>query len=169
MKSLVMDLGKIKRLSGLHEKKNWDFRGFLKWCDHSPKKIDETVHRLYREISAQIDCTECGNCCKEVRPVLDKKDIERLSNRTGLNTSEFNNQYLEENKEEGGFMFKTKACPFLRENRCTCYSDRPSVCRSYPHLHKKNFTNRLMGAIENCSICLIVYNVYESAKQELWD
>ena len=33
---------------------------------------------------------------------------------------------------------------------------------------KKNFTSRLMGVIGNCSVCPIVFNVYELLKGEIW-
>ena len=41
-------------------------------------------------------------------------------------------------------------------------------CRSYPHLHKKEIISRLMGVVFNCSVCPIVFNVYEQMKLELW-
>lgn len=40
-------------------------------------------------------------------------------------------------------------------------------CISYPHLHKKDFTSRLIGVIENCSVCPIVFNVYERLKERI--
>ena len=76
---------------------------------------------------------------------------------------------LEKKIENGeGYRFKVQPCPFLKENSCTCYTFRPSDCRSYPHLHKNDFTSRLMDVIENSSLCPIVYNMYESLKEELW-
>ena len=47
------------------------------------------------------------------------------------------------------------------------YAHRPKDCHSYPHLHKKEFVFRLWGVVENCSICPIVFNVYEQLKDEL--
>jgi hypothetical protein len=45
---------------------------------------------------------------------------------------------------------------------------RPNDCRLFPHLHKKGFVFRLIQVVENCSICPIVFNVFERLKQELW-
>ena len=45
---------------------------------------------------------------------------------------------------------------------------RPKDCVSYPYLLKKDFTSRLMGVIGNCSVCPIVFNVYELLKDEVW-
>jgi len=35
-------------------------------------------------------------------------------------------------------------------------------------LHKKEFVFRLWGVVDNCSICPIVFNVYEHLKDKLW-
>jgi Fe-S-cluster containining protein len=66
------------------------------------------------------------------------------------------------------YTFNTNPCPFLKGNNCTIHNFRPDDCRSYPHLHKKNFISRTIGVIKNCSVCPIVFNVYENLKNEMW-
>lgn len=117
----------------------------------------------------QIDCTKCGNCCKEIKPVLSENDIGKLSEGFGLLVHQVQEQYLAEEKEEDGFVFNVKPCPLLKDNKCTQYQCRPGDCRSYPHLHKKDFITRLINVIGNYSVCPIVFNVYERLKEELWD
>ncbi|MFZ4394680.1 MAG: YkgJ family cysteine cluster protein [Kiritimatiellia bacterium] len=70
--------------------------------------------------------------------------------------------------EDGDLTFNRRPCPFLSENRCRVYEHRPDTCRSYPHLQKKEFVFRLTQAVGNCSVCPIVFNVYERLKTELW-
>ena len=159
---------KIKKISEEKAEENWAFRAYLKECDISPREIDEVVHRLYKEISSKIDCMACANCCKEITPVLDAEDIEKLSEGSGRSNVEFKEEYLTEDEESNGFKFKTKPCPFLKDNLCSLYAYRPKDCRSYPHLHKDGFVFRLMDVIANCSVCPIVFNVYEALKEELW-
>jgi len=48
------------------------------------------------------------------------------------------------------------------------YAARPDECRSYPHLHKKGFTRRLMAAVQNTTVCPISYYVFERLKMDLW-
>lgn len=165
---LEIDLEKIQKLAKQREEENWKFRSFLKGSDYPSEKIDEIVHDLTQEISSRIDCTKCGNCCKAVKPVLTTKDIEELSEGMGMSTAQFRDAYLSEDKEEDGFVFKRLPCPLLKDTLCTQYSYRPAVCKSFPHLYSKDFVFRLMQAIENYSVCPIVFNVYESLKNELW-
>ncbi len=160
---LELDLKKIERLGKIREYENVRFRSFLKGFDD--KKIDPIVHRLNEEISAQIDCTECGNCCKVLRSRIAEHDIERLAGGLGISRSQVIERYLELYDNE--LYIEQIPCPFLKDNKCTVYEYRPDDCRSYPHLHKPHFISRLWSVIDNYSICPIVFNVVERLKDEL--
>ena len=162
------DLSRIKCLSEKKEDENWGFRDFLKGFDMPLKKMDRIVHRLYKQISSQIDCTKCANCCREIQIGLYKKDTENFSKGLGISAEQFRKRYLAKGEETGEFIFKKKPCPFLKNNLCSHYNYRPKACRSYPHLHKNDFVFRLIGVIQNSSVCPIVFNVYEYLKAELW-
>ena len=163
------DIYKIRKLSKEKEEENWEFRSFLKGCDISEKKIDSIVHELFKKVHSEIDCRTCANCCREIQPVLDQKDIERFSKGLSISVAQFKDQYLVKEEEPGKFVFNKKPCPFLKDNLCSHYAYRPKDCKSYPHLHKRGFTFRLMNVIGNCSICPIVFNVYESLKDGIGD
>lgn len=105
---------------------------------------------------------------KKMSPLLDQEDIKKCCESLQVSVPHFKKKYLKFGKEEGNFVFKEKPCPFLKNNLCSIYSHRPKDCRSFPHLHKKEFVFRLWGVVENCSICPIVFNVYEQLKSELW-
>jgi len=108
------DLNEIKRIAGLKEDENWEFRSFLKGFDR--KEIDIIEHKLYKDISSKIDCKTCGNCCKEVLPVLNQKDIKRLSKGLDLSIHNSKDRYLIEEENNEGFTFNKKPCPFSRKN-----------------------------------------------------
>jgi uncharacterized protein len=84
-----------------------------------------------------------------------------------LGVEEFKKQYLKKVDNGNDFQFKTKPCPLLRNGSCSQYEHRPDVCREYPHLDKPGFLGRTWDAIDNCSTCPIVFNVWEQLKEKL--
>jgi uncharacterized protein len=163
---LETDLKKIEQLSKQREKANWEFRCFLKQSDYSVKEIDSVVKDLYTEISSQIDCTKCANCCKIIHPVLSEADIKRLARHQGLSCVQFKLRFVTTDEDHDS-VFNQTPCPFLENNSCTVYEHRPGDCRSYPHLHKRQFVFRMNQAFLSCSVCPIAFNVYERLKQIL--
>jgi Fe-S-cluster containining protein len=151
----------IKKLVKEKNDENWSFRSFLKSYDNND--IDSIVQGLYKQFSETIDCTTCGNCCKEIKPSVNKTDIEKLSNSIKITPDKFIADFVEKD-EDGEDVIRQIPCPFLSEKRCTQYVSRPAECASYPHLHKKGFAFRLVGVVINASICPIVFNVYEALK-----
>lgn len=156
----------VARLAGEKEDENWRFRTFLKGV--GIKKIDAAVHRHYEEVAAKIDCCSCGNCCEVAQPSLDEEDVSRVSTGLTLGPQSTIERFLVPGEDPGTYTFNAKPCPMLKDKKCTVYDSRPTDCRSYPHLHKREFVFRMMQAIENCAICPIVYNVFERLKEELW-
>ena len=84
---------------------------------------------------------------------------------------QFIDAYLErtENREENPWQTRTKPCPFLKENRCSVYEDRPADCSGYPYLYEPDFVFRTMGMIERTFTCPIVYQVTEELTSGIGD
>jgi Fe-S-cluster containining protein len=162
---IVRDPEQVRRLAAEKADENAGLRRFLKWGGPPAALVDRFFHRLNAEVSAEVDCTECGNCCRELSPVIRPKDIERLSRRLHVPSPEFRASHLRE--EDGAFVFARTPCPLLDANRCSVYRDRPKDCRSFPHLHKKEMTSRLLVVLQNAGICPIVFSVLERLKAEL--
>lgn len=85
----------------------------------------------------------CWNkCCHGADLTLPPYDILRLTRRFGMRPAEFLERYTVPAEHDGAAMPIVKlkmaggdgkgACPFLAEEGCTVYSDRPSACRYYP-------------------------------------
>lgn len=164
------DLIRIEQLAEENDDENWAFRSFLKQLDINRQDLDAIVHQITDEVTAQIDCTTCGNCCQKIKPVLDLFDISEFAVGLEISVSELQVKHLEQHPEKlSNYHFNALPCPFLREKRCVNYGYRPQDCRSFPHLHKNDFLSRLMSVIGNYAICPIVFNVYERLKDELWN
>lgn len=163
------DIKKIEDLTRHNDDDDRRYRSLLRACDLTTEEIDAIAQRHYGEVSGQIDCRDCGNCCKVFRPLLKARDVDRLAERLKMPRADFIEEYLVSYENGKVHAYKLTPCPFLVDNACTVYSDRPDACRSYPGLHRKGFVSRLSLAFASCSICPIVYNVYERVKREIRD
>lgn len=157
----------VAKFAQEREDANWRFRSFLKGVDLDVEELDAIVHKHFEDVASRIDCCACGNCCREVLPTLSDADVSRLAAGLGSCPEKIVAQYLVRD-DDGDLTFNRSPCPLLAGNRCTAYEHRPETCRSYPHLQKEDFVFRLAQAVSNCSICPIVFNVFERLKGEFW-
>lgn len=146
------------------EEENDDFRIFLKMS--SRNDIDDIVHELNDTITPQIDCTQCGNCCKSLMINVTTEEAESLAINLNTPVEILKEKYLEVS-EQGQMLINTIPCHFLNDTKCTIYENRFSDCREFPHLHKDRFTSRLFSTLMHYSICPIIFNVVENLKKEL--
>jgi Fe-S-cluster containining protein len=80
------------------------------------------------------------NCCQDVTIVLTPYDVLRMKNGLGISSEEFIDKYtIIINKEKGLIPMvvikmddETKKCPFVSEEGCAIYNDRPWPCRMFP-------------------------------------
>jgi Fe-S-cluster containining protein len=160
------NLCKIKYYAQKNEEENWKFRSCLKDLNQTDAQIDSAVFEIVDHIIKQIDCKTCANCCKEKSPVVLEEEILSISGKLEISEEEFENKYLEKTGESDELIMNKRPCPFLKNNLCEIYDNRPEDCRSYPHLHKEGFRYRLMGVIENYSVCPIVFNALDQLKEK---
>ena len=160
---LETNLLKIKHLASIRENENFRFRVFLKGKDGD--RIDRIVHRLHKEITGQIDCTLCGNCCIELQPELHQDDIEVLADLENITSEQYKDDYCEID-EYNDIYLKALPCRYLDEKKCSIYDKRPKECIGFPNTHKKWFLSRLLGMINFYELCPIVFNLMEKLKDE---
>ncbi len=163
---LETDLSRIAKEAKSLENENHQFRQFIRHRI-SASRLDKVVKEIHADVASKIDCTKCGNCCRESFPTLTKKDTNRLAKSAGIAATEFFTTYLNTD-DNGDTVFQAKPCPLLVDNKCSHYEDRPEACRSYPHLHKSGFAGRSLGVIANFEICPIVFNVVQKLKLVVW-
>ncbi len=80
-------------------------------------------------------------CCREINIILTPYDIIRLKKRLELSSTEFLALYTEPHILEKTDLpvvtlrlmdDEQQSCPFVRDDGCIVYSDRPTTCRYYP-------------------------------------
>ena len=88
---------------------------------------------------SKIDCFT--KCCKGINIILTPYDVIRLKRRLNLSSNEFlaiyTNPQLLEKTDLPVVTLKLlddelQSCPFVREDGCIIYEDRPTTCRYYP-------------------------------------
>lgn len=85
---------------------------------------------------------ECfTRCCADLKLVLTPYDILRIKRRLGIPSSEFLEQYsetvIDSRKRFPTVILRMRkddkrTCPFVTEEGCSIYDDRPGACRIYP-------------------------------------
>lgn len=129
-------------------------------------ELDATAHVVNDEVSAAIDCTECGNCCNKLLINVTQTEVTGLAGTLGISEQKARELYIEESM--GGNCFvNTIPCHFLSDKKCTIYAGRFSECRDFPHLHKPGFKARLAGTLNYYGTCPIIYNVVEVMKRKV--
>jgi Fe-S-cluster containining protein len=101
--------------------------------------------RLTKDSEFSFAChpgVKCFNaCCADVNIFLTPYDIIRLKNKLGIRSDEFLSKYtispFDKNLKYPIVLFQMndderKSCPFVREEGCSVYTDRPWACRMYP-------------------------------------
>jgi Fe-S-cluster containining protein len=109
------------------------------------EKIIEDQSRLGPGDTFRFGChpgVSCFNtCCADVNIFLSPYDVLRLRKRLGISSTDFLEKYtllpLQRNMTTPAVLLRmnddeTKSCPFLTEQGCGVYSDRPWPCRMYP-------------------------------------
>ena len=138
------------------------------WSVHNrgEEGLDAIAHRLNDTVSAAIDCTACGNCCKTLVINVADDELAPLAEHLQLSVASTKETYIEESMA-GMLFINTMPCHFLSDNKCTIYEARFTECRDFPHLHKPGFKDRLAGTLMHYGRCPIIYNVIEEMKTEL--
>jgi len=144
------DLCIITQIALEKEAENKSFSAYL--GEQEVAEIDAIVQRLDALITPQVSCTDCGNCCRNMRPIASYKEMS---------------PFVRDEDYEAFKYLKGFACKHLVDSKCTIYLQRPDVCRDFPYMDRPDFTTRTVGVFQNYEICPIVFNIVEQLKLEL--
>ena len=104
----------------------------------SPVKLSYKSKFVF-ECHPKVSCFT--RCCRGINIILTPYDIIRLKNKLNLSSEDFLAIYTTPELLEKTDLpvvtlklldDKEKSCPFVRENGCLVYEDRPTACRYYP-------------------------------------
>jgi uncharacterized protein len=158
------DLGFIGAFALEKQAENDAFRTFL--ASHDDSEIDAVVTELNGQVSARIDCTSCGNCCKSLMVNINEQEADDLSQYLQLSRENFDHKYLEKGSN-GMMLLNAIPCHFLSDNKCTVYEHRFEGCKEFPALHLPGFKKRAFTTFMHYDRCPIIFNVVEQLKERL--
>ena len=148
-----------EELDDAYEIKEEITKAFKKLSKKKHNKVDQVFHELHEEVFENIDCLECGNCCKTTSPIFRDIDAKRISKKLKLSQKDFEKQYLKKDGD-GDWVLQTAPCSFLMDdNQCGIYDFRPQACREYPHTDRKRIISILDLTLNNVEICPAVAKI----------
>jgi Fe-S-cluster containining protein len=125
------------------------------------KNFDHIVADWHAEAFAEIDCLQCGNCCRALGPQLKESDIKRAAKASGMELMDFVETRLRKD-EDNDWVFNNLPCPFLEaDNTCFIYDKRPHACEDYPHTTERNIIRKLPRLARNTEFCPAAYLIAE--------
>jgi Fe-S-cluster containining protein len=161
---IEIDLNHIAEQAKQRKDENSLFRTYLK--KNFSDKTDKIVESIYKQVVAEIDCTQCGNCCNTLEPCIEQREIPPLAAALGIKTPDFEKVYTEKDETFGISTIKSP-CVFLKDKKCMVYDNRPYDCVEFPNITTSDFIFRMYEMLENYGICPIVFNVVEKLKDEV--
>ncbi len=99
--------------------------------------LENSIFRFH--CGPDVECYT--NCCRKLDLILYPYDIIRLKNSLGISSEEFMRTYTGLAPSSHPFFPAVKllmkdndehTCPFLDNDGCSVYVDRPTACRTYP-------------------------------------
>ncbi len=162
MEISALTLKTLRTDAKLQQKENAAF--FRQLSRKDPGKVDEAFRRLHEDVFEEVNCLDCGNCCKSLGPRITDADISRISASLKIKPSELTEKYLRLD-EDNDYVFQTMPCPFLdSNNQCKIYENRPRACRDYPHTDRRRMQQILDITLENTATCPAVFEIVERLK-----
>lgn len=163
--NLIHDPAEVAKQAPQHQASNRKLKQHL--LAAPSQQVDQWFEPVTTSVTAQIDCTQCANCCKKLEAGISPSEITRLADLTSLSREAFIDIHVDTELPSGACFLKKHPCLFLEENRCSIYSHRPEACRIYPGLESPGLKYRLRRVFENYRVCPIVFNTIELLKKQL--
>ena len=163
---MITDLVEIRSLAKGREAENLRLRRYLRSHHHD----EEHFRILAAEVEAQIDCTQCANCCRQTVVEVSGVELARIAEYLRIERADVIRLYTTtEDPDARGtrvLVNRSNGCTFLDGNLCLVYEARPDACRRFPHLagNQRSLGSRMASIFQRAAYCPIVFNTLEAYK-----
>jgi Fe-S-cluster containining protein len=152
---------------------NWEKKAadrqkqYRQWLQRADKnKVLKRLPELHEQAFEQVDCLQCGNCCRGYSPRFKTPDIKRIARHLRMKEGAFIEAYLRLD-DEGDYVMKNTPCAFLgNDNVCSIYEERPSDCARFPYTDEDVLLKRPAITLKNSTFCPAVYFVLEKLMEK---
>ncbi len=124
--------------------------------DFIPLEMDDEF-----QFACSPDVPCFNQCCRDINQYLTPYDIFRLKRRLNMTSGDFLNEFTVEHigPQTGLPIVSLKAlpqedlrCPFVAEEGCRVYEDRPASCRTYPLARAVSQSRETGQLVENYAL-----------------
>ena len=166
---MITDLVQIKRLGEKKRAENLKFRRYLK----SHEFVERQFRKAAEEVTDDIDCRQCGECCRVPDVPIVERDVDKLAHYLGLSEKAFLEKHTALDEDGKLILLRTPpsatsggGCTFLVGNECSVYEARPGNCERFPHLLRGqgSLESKMWAFVDRATYCPIVYNWMEQVK-----
>jgi Fe-S-cluster containining protein len=162
---MLTGLVQIRRLGEAKTAENLHFRRYV-----SARRLPlDRFRSLAADISRDIDCTQCANCCRNGLVAVSRAEMEEIAAYLQIEPAEVNRLYTTPDPDGRGRVLLSvrDGCVFLDGNLCMIYAARPRACRDFPHVAsaKRSLGSRMASLCGWAPLCPIVYNSLEAYKR----
>lgn len=162
----VMKIEKICRDEDIEKKRGENdlLVEYLESAEADFEKLDSEAVEAYREAVKEVDCRDCGRCCREILVVFDREDAKRLASASGSDEAGFIEKHLFYYKAHDVYLLNSSPCPFQEGNICIYYGERGRACREFPYLETRLFHEVYKYLLQGYFICPVICRVVERIK-----
>lgn len=152
----------LHELPGRSQSRRNEFQGAVKRLKKKRSgDIEKIMAELHEQAFDEIDCLECGNCCRSLGPKIIERDLVRLGKAQKMSMADLCESYFKRD-EDNDWVFKEIPCPFLGDdNYCFVYDDRPKACSDYPHTEGRQVRSQIGQLVTNASTCPAVFSILD--------
>lgn len=139
-------MNKYERILERSRAKHRDILKKMRYLSRLKKpNFDSIVHRFHDEVFDEIDCTECGLCCRNMGPVFRNTDIKHICSYIGSNEKEFIARYLVQDPDGVGYMLKELPCPFQADDKLSVRMHLSDIKFFKLHSNNSCFFQRILS------------------------
>lgn len=164
---MTTDLDRIADLAREKAAENLAFRRYLRGQSRPKHEFSE----IAAGVEAQIDCTQCANCCRELRVEVSTAEAAAIAAHLGMGLEDVMRLYTsyDAHREERMLARQGGACVFLDGKLCMIHAARPKACRDFPHTHPDGVSlgSRMSSVCRHSEVCPILFHALEEYKRRL--